>query len=479
VYLAPDVYSGTPAQCTAPCLFVLPPRALPAPTTISISPYITSLELGPGTTSTITVTVPAITTGSMDYYNYQISSGQATTGYTFTPTASLSIPPITTTLKLPDGTTQVRTLHLPPWPAITNPSGALTTVTGKPPSSTTDPAGTSGIGGFIGWPDFSNAPPAPPEPTVDLPVKPAYTPKPNSPTTLIPGSTPTWPVFEIIPVQSDVPDGGQDDDGDGPKSKSTCKLWFFFICVKWDDFNIKIGGWEWNMPVGIWGPGPPPIANIKLPPGFTLKGTLPRWPKITVLPGGKIVPPTQPADCTPAQASLCYTTSSFATTVSKGTTKTTATQVKSTCATITGCNFKDVEATKSVDACKLARRTAASVVEDAPPKSTGIADPRVEKRATNKPEWAESGATTGAFLIPRSPLSLQERQAIEALLAERDTDLICKGKPHGYTEVYAKGPKWTAYWRVENVGADVLSWFDSPEFPEVRLCPPSAPECCT
>ena len=242
VYLAPEVYSGTPAQCTAPCLFVLPPRVLPAPTTISIPLYTTSLEIGPGSTTTITVTVPAITTASIDYYNVQITSGQATTGYTFTPTASVSIPPITTTLKLPGGATQIRTLHLPPWPAITNPSGVLTTVTG---GNTANQTSTTLGGGFGDFPFLPSQGPEPPEPTFDEVVKTIYTPSPTFPVGS--GPTPTWPVFEIIPVQTDVPDGGQDDDGDGPKSKSTCKLWFFFVCIKWDDFNIKIGGWEWNM----------------------------------------------------------------------------------------------------------------------------------------------------------------------------------------------------------------------------------------
>ncbi|RDL41225.1 putative glycoside hydrolase family 18 protein [Venustampulla echinocandica] len=343
VYLAPGVYTGGPAQCTAPCRFVLPPRALPSPTTISIPLYITSIELAPGTTTTITVTVPAITTSSIEYYNVPITSGQPTTGYTFTPTASLSIQPVTTTFTLSGGATQVRTLVLPPWPAITiGPSGDWNSTD----SNSTNPGNGTGTG----WP-FHNIPPlGPPPPSVTIPSreKPEWTP----PVVPDPPAATIWPaLFEIRPVETEVPEGGEDDDGDGPKSKSTCKLWFFGICIKWADFDVNIGGWEWNMPVGTWGPGPPPVGSIKLPPGFTIKGALPPWPKITVLPGDKVNAPIKPADCTPAEASLCLTTSSFGTTVSGGATRTTATEVKSTCATITGCNFRDAETTTTVDAC--------------------------------------------------------------------------------------------------------------------------------
>ncbi|POS72224.1 killer toxin subunits alpha/beta [Diaporthe helianthi] len=39
IYLVPPIYSGVPAQCTPPCLFVLPPSGLPSATTISIPSY--------------------------------------------------------------------------------------------------------------------------------------------------------------------------------------------------------------------------------------------------------------------------------------------------------------------------------------------------------------------------------------------------------------------------------------------------------
>jgi chitinase len=134
-----------------------------------------------------------------------------TSGYTFTPTASLSINPVTTTITLPGGVTQVRTLTLPPWPAIMlGPSGSWNF-----PNSSEDP-----------FQNLPTPPPAPPVKTLPSMVKPEWTP----PATTSP-PTATWPEFAIVPVKTVVPEGGEDDDGDGPKSKSTCKLWFFWVSL--------------------------------------------------------------------------------------------------------------------------------------------------------------------------------------------------------------------------------------------------------
>jgi hypothetical protein len=32
-----------------------------------------------------------------------------------------------------------------------------------------------------------------------------------------------------------------------------CSLWFFNICIRWDDINIL--GWEFNLPPGTYPPG--------------------------------------------------------------------------------------------------------------------------------------------------------------------------------------------------------------------------------
>jgi chitinase len=239
VYLGPPIYSGTPAQCTPPCLFVLPPSILPSATTIKIPAYITSIELESGTVSTITVTPPPLTVTSMDFWNVNISKGE-TTGF-FQPTYSLDLPPYVTTVRIHGGLIQTRTLTLPPWPLITNgPPDTWNFTSGPGPSSS------------INTPSWSF--PMPPEnPTpITLPAinKPEYTGFP------VPDPTIPWPMdWELLPVPTPVKEEGEDDDGDGSKAKSTCKLWFFFVCIDWDGpFNIHIQGWEWNLPVGIWGP---------------------------------------------------------------------------------------------------------------------------------------------------------------------------------------------------------------------------------
>ncbi|GAW26432.1 putative exo-beta- -glucanase [Rosellinia necatrix] len=257
VYLDPTVYSGVPAQCTPPCRLVFPPSSLPEPTTISIPKYTTSLQLEPGTTTTITVTVSQITVTTMSYSNVVVSSSQSSK--TITPYDSVDIPDVTTTIG-----DQTRTLHLPPWPRITLGPPDQWTLTGN---STTNP----------GW-TFPTAPASPTPVSIPPITKPDYTgpePDPNAPT--------RWPTdLDPTPVPTPVPDEGEDDDDDPDDNhwKSSCKLWFFFICISWPGpFDVEINGWEWNFPPGRWGPGPPP--PIPWPPGFTVKGTLPPWPEIT------------------------------------------------------------------------------------------------------------------------------------------------------------------------------------------------------
>lgn len=209
VYLAPAVYTGEPAQCTAPCVFVLPPTELSSTTTISIPPYTTSLEIGPGSTTTIVVTVPPITTNSMDFYNVPVSTQQSTGS--FQPTPSFNFPPLVTTITRDGGVTQTVTLTIPPWPRV-SPGG---------------PGGTDGPGG---QPTISTRPnddkPAIPLPTAPPISKPPYNSVSNPPgqTTEAPGIP--WPPGTFRPVPTPVPDEGEDDD---EGHKSSCKVWFFFV----------------------------------------------------------------------------------------------------------------------------------------------------------------------------------------------------------------------------------------------------------
>lgn len=136
VYVGTEVFTTYTAQCTAPCIFVLPPVSIPT-TTITIPPYTTSLQVGSGvgTTTTVTLYPSPITTNSMGYSNVNVTSGQAT-GHGFVPTPSINVPPTTIVVTGPDGKTTRRTLSLPPWPEITEGPPASWSSHGGPWAST-------------------------------------------------------------------------------------------------------------------------------------------------------------------------------------------------------------------------------------------------------------------------------------------------------------------------------------------------------
>lgn len=95
----------------------------------------------------------------------------------------------------------------------------------------------------------------------------------SSTTTPLPIWT-TWPPGAIVPISTSV----SKPTPIGSGTNMPCKLWFFFVCISFGKINI--GGWYWSFPPGIYpGPLPPPID---WPPGFTLRGNMPRWPTITV-----------------------------------------------------------------------------------------------------------------------------------------------------------------------------------------------------
>lgn len=153
VYLDPSVYESREAKCEPPCVLVFPPSKLPETMTIDPGQYVTSLEYGangPTTingqvittfvtrTTTITITIPAITIDSMQYGNVNITAGQTSGALRLIP--SIDIDPIT--VRLPDGQGAItdRALVLPPWPAVT----------GAPPGQDDDdgaPPGPPGGGG--------------------------------------------------------------------------------------------------------------------------------------------------------------------------------------------------------------------------------------------------------------------------------------------------------------------------------------------
>ncbi|EEY17149.1 oviduct-specific glycoprotein [Verticillium alfalfae VaMs.102] len=329
---------------------------------------------------------------------------------------SLDLPPFVTTITGPGGV-QTRTLLLPPWPQITNGPPESWTTSGNP---WTNP-------GVTGVPVPTDVIPLPPPAIV---TKTPYT----GPGVSVDPSG-TWPTsFDIQPVTTAVPDEGEDDDDDGPKSKSTCNLWFFWTCI--DIGGIKIGGWEWNLPQGIWGP---------------------------VGPGGKVTAPPKPASCTPAEASLCATTTSFGTTVQNGVTRTTTTQVKETCATITGCNLRDIDSTETGKACNLAKRTI-NLTGVPLPDMTAAAEPPpdIAKRANSIWDCEETGED--GIIWPQDPKEGGQTR-IRALLQERKDAL---GGTHSWTEVRAGDLDYTAFYYVDNMGPVAQAYFDSDEVKEIN-----------
>lgn len=197
---------------------------------------------------------------------------------------------------------------------------------------------------------------------------------------------------------------------------------------------------------------PPPIPRIKFPPGFTFKGKLPPWPKLTRAPDGTFKPPPKPANCELEEASFCYTTESYATTVSKGVTKTTASKTMSTCATVTACNVPDVDATKTEKACKLTRRAVefANMAE-----VTGM--PKMQalhERA--EPNWECEKPGLDGIIILKDRTSTSQRDAINNALIKRDAALEKLGKKNGHYEVRSTELGYTAFFFVKSLGP--VSW---------------------
>lgn len=423
------------------------------PTTISIPKYTTSLEVTPGKTTTITVTISQITVTTMSYSNVIVSSGQ-TTKSVITPYESVDVP--TQVVTIGD---QTRTLHLPPWPQITlGPPDQWTSTPGGDDNNSTDP----------GW-TFPTAP-SDPEPVTLPPItKPDYIgPEPD------PSQTPRWPEdLDPTPVPTPVPEEGEDDDDDDSDNhyKSSCKMWFFFVCISWPGpFNVDIQGWDWNFPPGKWGPGPPPPINW--PPGITVKGTLPPWPEITVHPGGSLEPSPKPTDCEPAEAEICMTTSVFQTTVSQGTTKTVSSSETSTCATVTGCQLRDVDTTTSKNVCTIRKRNDEATITPAaqPTGNVQVAERRnLEDRSGRLQRRADidwSCETSGPLGIiwPQNPLNNDGQNDIRQALIRRRNAIGAN-----YVEIRANDLQFTAYYVVYNMGPLAVQYFNSAEMPHVYL----------
>ncbi|KAI1470383.1 uncharacterized protein F4812DRAFT_263489 [Daldinia caldariorum] len=133
---------------------------------------------------------------------------------------------------------------------------------------------------------------------------------------------PTWPMYgQIIPIETTVAKPAPTDNG----VLVPCTAWFFSVCISWGD--IHIGSWYWDLPPGIYEPGPVPTDVVKWPSGVDIQGTLPNWPRITIGEDKQIT--TDSAhECKAQTAAACTIT----TQVSAG-----KTLSVTNCAAISGC----------------------------------------------------------------------------------------------------------------------------------------------
>ncbi|KAF7557904.1 hypothetical protein G7Z17_g214 [Cylindrodendrum hubeiense] len=167
----------------------------------------------------------------------------------------------------------------------------------------------------------------------------------------------------IVPVTSSV----DEPQASGTSTIIPCSMWFFSICINLGGFNIF--GWQIVLPPGDYPPGPPPFISIPPNVGFTIeiKGTLPPWPSYTIGPDRIPTFPAKPTDgpddgCETETAELCATMTSYGVSISSEETKTTTTQVLSTCGTVYGCKVEDASTTQTTTSTRTATATPISHV---------------------------------------------------------------------------------------------------------------------
>ncbi|KAI1197243.1 hypothetical protein F5X97DRAFT_183230 [Nemania serpens] len=161
----------------------------------------------------------------------------------------------------------------------------------------------------------------------------------------------------------------------------------------------------------------------------------------------------------------------FATTVSQGTTKTTSSSSTHTCATITGCNLKDIDTTTSRDVCTIRKRDIPATPPTAQP--TGIVhgagrrsiedrDSRLQRRADI--DWSCESAGPLGIIWPQNPLNNDGQNDIRRALLRRRNAIGAD-----YLEIRANDLQFTAYYIVYNMGPLALDYFNSNEMPHVYL----------
>ncbi|KAK2774133.1 hypothetical protein CKAH01_13227 [Colletotrichum kahawae] len=178
-------------------------------------------------------------------------------------------------------------------------------------------------------------------PTITL-VEPSEEPSSTAPSSTVDLITfTTWPPQALItPVEVSV--NKPEPSEDGESTVIPCILWFFSLCIRFDDINIL--GWKLILPPGIYPPHLRLDQIIKLPQSISIRGELPPWPKFTV--GSDHVPTfpsePEPTKCETKTASLCATTTPVIVSTLNGAVTTVTTGAPaSTCAEMSGCLVAD------------------------------------------------------------------------------------------------------------------------------------------
>lgn len=236
VYVGSEVYQQPTAQCSPPCVMVMPPSTLEQSwTVITMEPYTATLQVGSTTTRVVATPAPSVITVSViNYFNYYVTSAQLP-GVPLTLRPSFSVPPAQVVVTGPDGTTTTRTVFPPPV------GGPYSTTPGQEPGGGDEDEPTDG------WPWV-------PGPTATLETgenqqnevaEETVTPRPtiSSSTTEV-----IWPTGVIEPVTD------QSKPAPPGSTRVSCTSWFFFICISWIELDIKVDFWDIVLPPGTIGP---------------------------------------------------------------------------------------------------------------------------------------------------------------------------------------------------------------------------------
>lgn len=440
---------------------------------IATSVFVTS-------TTTVTLLIPSIVTNGIAYSNVNVSTAGPTP---LTAYPSISLPPIGVPLPDGNGGTTTRTVTLPPWPEVVfgppEESGSSSSVTGVDTTSNTYYTGlmskVTATGPTVTTITFpaTGVPPT----TIMCPLETELTfatpsitittscPTPTAlswsfhcPTTKVvtflasaavvvtvdcslvtlwsaPSSTATssttsttttplpvwaaWPAGAIVPVTTTVTSPKPTNGG----TNQPCTLWFFFICISHD--KIQIHGWWWGFPAGIYPPGPPP--SINWPDGFTVEGSLPPWPEITIGRDGELTYSSEPTSCQTEMASICSTTTSYLITSNTKTVQTTGTSVSSDCETITGCRVSN-----------SAISTHTSTVASCAPPASQVPDERRIRAAEDSYRALQGRADNchpeSGIVYPKNPRAVGDVPGY--LTSARGTYNTVRSANLGYTAYY-------------------------------------------